>query len=61
MTRTKKFEELRKQLKSDLRNPGCIELDEEIKNMGKVNKAVFVGIGCVALSAAAYAIWRANR
>lgn len=63
MTRTKKFSELRKQLKTDLRNPGCVELDNEINNtpfkkIGTVNKPLLVGVGCISITAfvAGYAV-----
>ena len=55
MKRTEKFESLRRQLKDDLRNPGCVELsnyDEPNpnRNLGKINIPVVVGVGCVATS-----------
>ena len=64
MKRTKKFEELRKQLETDFRNPGCIDLDVEIakmranKHMGQVNKPLLIGISCAAIGsfAAGYTI-----
>jgi ribosomal protein L29 len=55
MKRTKKFEELRKQLETDFRNPGCIDLDAEIakmranKHMGQVNKPLLIGVSCAAI------------
>ena len=44
MKRMEKFANLRKKLKEDLRNPGCVDLDKEIaqmttnKKMGQINK-----------------------
>ena len=66
MKRMEKFADLRKKLKEDLRNPGCIDLDKEIaqmttnKKMGQINKPLLIGVSCTAIAsfATGYAIGR---
>lgn len=66
MKRMEKFANLRKRLKEDLRNPGCVDLDKEIaemtanKHMGQVNKPLLIGVSCAAVAsfATGYAVGR---
>lgn len=57
MKRTEKFADLRNKLKTDFRNPGCVDLDKEIaqmrynKHMGQVNKPLLIGVSCATVAA----------